>query len=131
MDIICASCFNKLLDLHLQLLTIKTLYFFLLHILQFVPICYFSKTFFYSSGDGRNDSPGHCAQYLTYTVIEHDTKDIVAMAFVDKREVDLKSPNMEKVGLCRVLDHLAGKGLEVGELVTDAHVQIKSMMGMY
>ena len=82
-----------------------------------------------AAGDGRNDSPGHSAQYLTYTVMEHDTGDIVAMAVVDKRGVGLKSPNMEKIGLVRVLTQVSDQGLEVEELVTDAHVQIKSMMG--
>uniref|UniRef100_A0AAV2J9S8 Uncharacterized protein n=1 Tax=Knipowitschia caucasica TaxID=637954 RepID=A0AAV2J9S8_KNICA len=28
-------------------------------------------------GDGRMDSPGHCAQFCTYTMIEHETRDIV------------------------------------------------------
>lgn len=80
------------------------------------------------SGDGRNDSPGHSAQYLTYTLMNHDNKDIVAMAIVDKREANLKSPNMEKIGLQRALTQLTDAGLTVSELVTDAHVQIAAMM---
>lgn len=79
-------------------------------------------------GDGRNDSPGHCSQYMTYTVMNHETKDILAMIVIDKREVGLKSPNMEKEGLRRALHQLKDAGLQVGELVTDAHVQIASMM---
>ena len=75
----------------------------------------------FSTGDGRNDSPGHSSQYLTYTVMSHDTKNIVAMSVVDKREVELKSPNMEKVGLNKSIR-------DCGEDVTDGHVQIKSLM---
>ena len=49
-------------------------------------------------GDGRNDSPGHSAQYCTYTVMEHGTDRILALQTVDKREVERKSPNMEGPG---------------------------------
>lgn len=60
--------------------------------------------------------------------MEHDTKDLVAMAIVDKREVGLKSTNMEKEGLLRVLRDVQESGLAIGELVTDAHVQIASVL---
>lgn len=83
---------------------------------------------FLLSGDGRNDSPGHSALYLTYTLLDHMTKQIMAMTIVDKREVGLKSPNMEKVGLMRGLKELAEQKMKVTELVTDAHIQIESMI---
>lgn len=83
------------------------------------------------TGDGRNDSPGHSAQYLTYTLLNHETKDVVAMSIVDKREANLKSPNMEKIGLQRALKQLTDAKLTVSELVTDAHPQIAAMMSKY
>lgn len=63
--------------------------------------------------------------------MEHDTKDIVTMQIVDKREVGLKSTNMEKEAMKRGLDYLLEAGMTVGEVVTDAHVQIASMMCEY
>ena len=77
-------------------------------------------------GDGRNDSPGHSAQYCTYTVMEHGTDRILALQTVDKREVERKSPNMERLGCRRALDSLMG--INVTEFVTDAHVQILAML---
>ncbi|KAI8493046.1 hypothetical protein Bbelb_290500 [Branchiostoma belcheri] len=47
-------------------------------------------------GDGRMDSPGHCAQYCTYTTMDHDTKKIVSVIVVDKRETERKSAQTEK-----------------------------------
>ena len=51
------------------------------------------------------------------------------MQVVDKREVDYKSTNMEKEALKRGLQSLKREKLNLKELVTDAHVQIKSFMG--
>lgn len=62
--------------------------------------------------------------------MEHDTKDLIAMEIVDKREVGLKSPNMEKLGLQRAIASIQSDGLTIAEIVTDAHIQIASMMGM-
>ena len=77
----------------------------------------------YFIGDGRNDSPGHCAQYCTYTLMDCESKSIVSTITVDKRETSLNSVNMEKLALHRSLEVLSGK-LDISELVTDAHVQI-------
>ena len=82
-----------------------------------------------STGDGRNDSPGHSAQYCTYTIMDEQTSTILDMQVVDKREVDYKSTNMEKEALKRGLQSLKREKLNLKELVTDAHVQIKSFMG--
>ena len=54
-----------------------------------------SPSFFSVAGDGRNDSPGHSAQYLTYTFIEHATKDVLNVGFMDKQEANMKSANIE------------------------------------
>ncbi|XP_033115480.1 uncharacterized protein LOC117115683, partial [Anneissia japonica] len=78
--------------------------------------------------DGRNDSPGHSAQYLTYTMMEHNSGDILDQQIVDKREVDLKSPNMEKLGFIRCMESIECNGINIAEIVTDAHVQIAAHM---
>uniref|UniRef100_A0AAV2JR37 Uncharacterized protein n=1 Tax=Knipowitschia caucasica TaxID=637954 RepID=A0AAV2JR37_KNICA len=48
-------------------------------------------------GDGRMDSPGHCAQFCTYTMIEHETRDIVHIVSEDKRRFGRNSVILEKV----------------------------------
>lgn len=44
------------------------------------------------------DSPGHCAQYCTYTVMDNKTKKIISVKTLDKRETEKKSVNLEKAG---------------------------------
>ncbi|XP_074471906.1 uncharacterized protein LOC141756232 [Sebastes fasciatus] len=57
-------------------------------------------------GDGRMDSPGFCAQYCTYSVMENDSKDIISMVTVDKRETARNSVIMEKEAFIRTFDTL-------------------------
>lgn len=80
------------------------------------------------AGDGRMDSPGHSAQYCTYTVMEYTTKDILACEVVNKRETAMKSTAMEKEGLKRCLIKLKDSGLSVKELCTDASTTIAAMI---
>ena len=79
-------------------------------------------------GDGRNDSPGHCAKYCTYTLMENESQSIVSVVIVDKRQVKLKATNMEKFGFCESMNALRAKGLEIVEVVTDASTQISGVM---
>lgn len=59
-------------------------------------IAVFSTLFYYLfSVDGRNDSPGHCAQYCSYTTMENETKEIIHVATVDKRQTSWNSVIME------------------------------------
>ena len=59
------------------------------------------------SGDGRNDSPRHCAQYCTYSFADMESQSILQMNIVDVCEVEgRKSPNMERVTFERGLDSL-------------------------
>jgi hypothetical protein len=60
--------------------------------------------------------------------MNHDTNDILALEIVDKREVSLKSANMEKMALQRGIDNIQQFGLCIKELVTDGHSQIAAMM---
>lgn len=59
------------------------------------------------------------------------TEKVVHCEIVDKREVQLKSPNMERLGLKRALTYLKASSVSVHELVTDASIVIISMMGMF
>ncbi|KAJ8017607.1 hypothetical protein HOLleu_44868 [Holothuria leucospilota] len=78
------------------------------------------------SGDGRNDSPGFSAQYCTYTTMDYNTGDILNVAIVDKREVQLKSPNMEKVAFLKCMEILQDNNVKVTEVITDAHPSIRA-----
>lgn len=81
-------------------------------------------------GDGRMDSPGHCAQYCSYTVMENDTKKILSILTLDKRETGKKSTNLEVKGFKRSLEEL-GQKVKVVEVVTDAHLQIGALMSKF
>ena len=82
------------------------------------------------SGDGRMDSPGHTAQYCTYTFMELTTKKILCIITKDKRATDKKSTNLEKACFLDGMKFLKNKNIQVVEVVTDAHVQIQSVMSM-
>lgn len=79
-------------------------------------------------GDGRMDSPGHSAQYCSYTMMHNDSKRIVSLITLDKRQTQGKSSNLEKLGFQKSMEELAQKGCSVTEVVTDAHMQISSIM---
>ena len=74
------------------------------------------------------DSPGHCAQYCTYTGIENDSKKVVSIITMDKRETEKKSTNLEKASFVKMMEELKDKDANVVEVVTDAHLQIGAVM---
>eukprot|EP00105_Crassostrea_gigas_P038421 XP_019922569.1 PREDICTED: uncharacterized protein LOC105327681 [Crassostrea gigas] len=79
-------------------------------------------------GDGRMDSPGHCAQYCTYTFMENESKKILCILTMDKRMTGKNSCTLEKACFQKGLQFLLQSGIHVVEVVTDAHVQIESLM---
>ena len=81
------------------------------------------------SGDGRCDSPGSSAKFCTYSLMESASGIIMHMEHVDRREVQNKSPNMEREALRRGLQFLAGTSVSVAELTTDASPAIIAMLG--
>ena len=84
------------------------------------------------SGDGRNDSPDHCAQYCTYSFADMDSQSILQMNIVDVREVKgKKSTKMERVAFESGLDSLFLSPMVVKEVVTDGHLEISSLISKY
>ena len=77
--------------------------------------------------DRRIDSPGHCAEYCTFTMMGKDSTNIVALETFDKRETGRKSTNLEKLGSQRLVDDVKSN-VNVKEVVTDAHLQIGASM---
>lgn len=65
------------------------------------------------------DSPGHCAQYCNYTFMENDSKKIISVKTMDKRETERKSANLEKLDFKRGMQDVRERGLHVLEVVTD------------
>lgn len=72
------------------------------------------------------DSPGFCAQYCTYTAMDNQTKQIICMVNIDKRETSRNSVIMEKEGFMRVFETLREE-LNIEEFCTDAHTQISAL----
>ena len=77
------------------------------------------------------DSPGFSAQFCSYVSIDNNTKKIVSMLTLDKRETEKKSPCLEKEGFVRSMAAMEQKGLNVVEVVTDAHMSIAAVMSKY
>ena len=62
------------------------------------------------SGDGRHDSPGHNAKYVTYLLINQQTNEIVAFAVTQVTEA-VDSNRLEKVGFTKALKEVKQKGI--------------------
>ena len=83
------------------------------------------------SGDGRNYSPGHSAQYCTYSLADMDDQAILQINFVDVREASGKSNNMERIGFERGMDVLLTSTIVLKEVVTDGHLEIGVLMSKF
>ena len=83
------------------------------------------------SSDARNDSPGHCAQYCTYTLADMVDEVILQQNIIDVREVEgRKSTNMERLGFERGMDTLLSTDMVIKEVITDGHTGIAALMSM-
>ena len=79
------------------------------------------------SGDGHCDSPGQCAKFCTYTLMETSKNVILQSETVDKREVQNKSPNMERLTVDRAIRDLKDK-VNVVEVTTDSSTAVTKML---
>ena len=79
------------------------------------------------TGDGRCDSPGHNAKYLTYTFLEHSINKIVAMSVTQFVECG-NSNRMEKYGFQKVLHGVEARDINIKQITTGRHVQIEKIM---
>lgn len=73
------------------------------------------------------DSPGYCAQYCSYTAMENDSKEIISVVTIDKRQTSRNSVIMEKEAFVATMDKLL-REVRISEICTDAHAQIASVM---
>ena len=76
------------------------------------------------SGDGMCDSPGHNAKYLTYSLCDQTTEKIMFMTMTQVTEAG-NSNRMEKFGLMKALAEAENKNINVQQLTTDRHIQVR------
>lgn len=74
-------------------------------------------------GDGRNDT-----KYCTCTMMDDQSKKIISLITMDKRETGKKSCNMEKACFMKSMNDLLENHVNIEEVVTDAHIQIGAEM---
>ena len=79
------------------------------------------------AGDGRCDSPGHCAKYCTYTLLDVESQKVVDFKIVSVSEV-ANSNCMDKKGFVDTLSNVEANGINVDVISTDRHPQIKKEM---
>ena len=80
------------------------------------------------AGNDRCDSPGLSAKYCSYILMDVTDNSIVQMVTVDKRQVSLRSPNMERAALKQCLDLILQADITVEELVTDASSSVAKLL---
>ncbi|KAG0424546.1 hypothetical protein HPB47_028228 [Ixodes persulcatus] len=79
------------------------------------------------AGDGRCDTPGHSADFGTYTLMETSANRVIHLELVKSTEVS-SSNRMEVEGLERALNYLKVQDMSVEVLVTDRHSEAKAAM---
>ncbi|KAG0435527.1 hypothetical protein HPB47_018430 [Ixodes persulcatus] len=79
------------------------------------------------AGDGRADTPGHSADFGTYTLLETTANRVIHTELVKSTEVS-SSNRMEAEGLQRCLDYLHTQEMSVDILVTDRHSEGKASL---
>lgn len=62
--------------------------------------------------------------------MESETNTILHFENIDKRQVNLKSPNMEREGMIQCLDFLLANGLKIAELITDSSTSVAKTLGI-
>ncbi|KAL1483282.1 hypothetical protein MTO96_033298 [Rhipicephalus appendiculatus] len=79
------------------------------------------------TGDGRCDSPGYSAKYLTYSVLAMQNGCILHSEQVQVGESPevTNSVSMEKRGLAKCLTALENLGINISSLTTDRHPGVK------
>ena len=76
------------------------------------------------SGDGRCDSPGLNAKYLTYSLSDQTTQKIMFMSMTQVTEAG-NSNRMEKLGLIKALTEAENKNITIQQLTRDRHIQVR------
>ncbi|XP_072006293.1 uncharacterized protein [Engystomops pustulosus] len=78
-------------------------------------------------GDGQMDSPGFSAKYCVYSLMDHDSKKIVAFS-VEQLVPTVSSVGLEKIAFEKTLQFLLQSGINIEIIATDRHVSIRKLM---
>ena len=78
------------------------------------------------SWDGRCDSEGHNAKYLTYLLFDQSLKRVISVSLTQVTEVEGVSNKMEKTDLIEVPHEM--KRNEIKQLTTDQHLQAEKYL---
>lgn len=62
--------------------------------------------------------------------MDSETNKILHFENVDKHEVGMRYPNMEREGMTWCLDFVISKGIKIVELITDSSSSIAKTLGM-
>lgn len=82
-----------------------------------------SRRHVHLGGDGRADTPGHCAKFGSYTLMDLEKNMVVDLQLIQSNEVH-GSCHMEKEGLIRGINYFEQNGVPIGQIVTDRHLQV-------
>ena len=76
----------------------------------------------------RFDSPGYCAQFCTYTLMDYATNLIIIIQLVERSETRGSSPAMEISGLERALQEVKSLSIDTNCLATDHHPSVVKLI---
>jgi hypothetical protein len=78
-------------------------------------------------GDARCCTPGHCAKFSSYSIMDLDSSKILDVQLLQVNEVR-NSNAMECVGLQRSLKVLLDSGITIASITTDRHPQVQKYL---
>lgn len=80
-------------------------------------------------GDGRCDSPGHCAKYGTYTLMDGQFGYVTEFFVSNTADENVKNSNaMEPMGLKKCLAAMKKFDITISVLATDRHPSVRKIM---
>ena len=82
------------------------------------------------AGNGRCDSPGHCAKYCTYTLLDVESQKVVDFKVITVSQVTSANV-MEIKGFRETLQNVEARGVQPSIILTDRHPQIRKEMRVH
>ena len=88
-----------------------------------------SKSKMKLTGDGKYDSPGFCASYCTYIMMDSNTKYIIDCYVAEKSQTNGNSTNLEPYAFQQVLKRVIEEfNLKILAICTDRSISISKLM---
>lgn len=84
----------------------------------------------FTAGDGRTSSAGGSITYCTYTVMDNDSREILAIVNMDNNvQTQQNSAMLEKEAFIQTIEKLK-REIKIQEVCTDGNRQISALFGM-